>query len=623
MTAATYPDASAAAGEPRPSDLQPFLELGIPREQAEKAVRYLRSDGSSNGTLAARARRLARLVNACGCLQNAKLAYSLASRSGGEPDDLGVHMLSASLSCCDCVPAAVRLWKTACQAGVQDERLLVTAARLGGDGAEIVKLLEQLHHQPEQAELVQTLARQLVAPGWHAEGSWGGRPDAERQLIWWDFARAAERVPFGMSLTSEPVSLVGKVGSRFRFWARWEILGVTDRCHLEVSKDGKKWDKLVRYEGTSDWAEHELNLQDYDGHLVQLRFHVLSGGQRQGRGFEMAQPRLECVPVTRRLSLSFPELAEGWQRRKGEDRGEVLCGHESEVALVSAALMLPPMECPTLTLEGRLVASSVYAQATIEAEGGSGARQSVDIPTGSDWKSLRLPLTLGEENLTLRLSARFNRRKDDDGLWLRKLLVCGGDPGRRETIPLDGGGEDGDKERVGLLGILASGDLDKLRDLAALRRGLPSLRGALALLPLIKAPEHVGLLLDLFSRLKEEAIPSFTLLTELAAGEDLALQTQVLLTAGLPFYSTTRDHLGDGLVTPSEFAENCRLYLKMREHWSEATARAGLGLLMTPIAGETLPQRAAKFAELLARHADAESFFAAWEHAWESDPSAG
>ena len=61
----------------------------------------------------------------------------------------------------------------------------------------------------------------------------------------------------------------------------------------------------------------------------------------------------------------------------------------------------------------------------------------------------------------------------------------------------------------------------------------------------------------------------------------------------------------------------------MREHWSEATARAGLGLLMTPIAGETLAQRAAKFAELLARHADAEDFFAAWEQAWESDPSAG
>jgi hypothetical protein len=616
LTAATHADAPAPISQSHPTDLQPFLELGIPREQAEKAVRYLRADGSSNGTLSARSRRLARLANACGSLQNAKLAYSLASRSGGEPDDQGVRLLSASLSCCDCVPAAVRLWKTACQAGVQDEGLLLTAARLGGDGTEIVRLLNQLHQQPEQARLVETLARQLVAPGWHAEGSWGARPDSDRQLIWWDFARPSERVPFGMSLTSAPISLVGKVGTRFRFSARWEILGVTDRCHLEITRDGKKWDKLTRYEGRSEWAEHEFDLQPYDGHVVQLRFHVLSGGQREGRGFEMADPRLECVPVTRRLSLHFPELSSGWQRRKSEDRHEVLSGHQSEVELSSAPLALPAMECPTLTLEGRLVASSVYAKATVQVEGAQG-NQSLEIPTGSEWRSLRLPLQLREGEVVTRFSARFNSRKEEDGLWVRKLTICGGDPGQREIVPLDGGGDDGDKERLALLQILAGCELDKLRNLAALRRGLPSLRGALALLPLIKAPEHVGLLLELFSKLKEEAIPSFALLTELAEGEDLALQTRVLLTAGLPLYSTTRDHLGDGLVSPAEFAENCRLYLEMREHWSEQTARAGLGLLMTPIGGEGLAERATRFAQLLARHRDPEEFFAAWEQAWE------
>lgn len=599
------------------SDLQPFLELGISSAQAEKAVRYLRSDGAANGTLATRSRRLAMLANACGSLQNAKLAYSLASRSGTEPDDPGVRLLSASLSCCDCVPAAVRLWKTASAAGVTDESLLLTSARLGGDGAETVKLLNLLHANPRQAEVAQGLARQLAAPGWHAEGSWGGRPDAERQLIWWDYARAAERVPFGMSLTSAPLSLASKVGSRFRFEARWEINGVTDRCHLEISKDGgKKWDKLARYEGTSDWADYEVNLQEYDGHTVVLRFHVLSGGQRQGRGFEMARPRIECVPVTRRLHLGFPELGPGWRQRKGDDRGDALSGHQSESALTSAPLDLPPMECPTLTMEGRLVASSVYAKASVEVEGEQGVEQTLEIPTGSEWRTLRLSL-MGSSRLSFRLSARFNSRKDEDGLWVRKLMVQGGEPGIRQTIDLDGGGEDGEKERLGLLQVLESADPERLENLARLRRGLPSLRSALALLPLIDAPEHVAVLLDLFSKLKDQAIPSFALLRELAPGEDLALQTQVLLTSGLPSYSSTRDHLGDGLVTPQEFADNCRLYLEMRKSWSEETARAGLGLLMTPVGGEGLADRAALFGRLLAEHTSPDQFFAAWDHAWE------
>jgi hypothetical protein len=656
LTALTHaPEAETPNGGT--PNLQPFLELGISPEQAEKAVRYLRSDGAANGTLAARSRRLAMLANACGSLQNAKLAYSLAARSGTEIDDAGVRLLSASLSCCDCVPAAVRLWKTAAEAGVSDESLLITAARLGGDGAEIVKLLKELHAHPEQAEVVANLARQLAAPGWLAEGSWGGRPDAQRQLIWWDHARAAQRVPFGMSLTCEPLALTSKIGSRFCFQACWDITGVTDRCYLEITRDGgKKWDKLIRYEGISDWVEQEVNLQEYDGHTVQIRFHVLSGGQRQGRGFEMAHPRIECVPVTRRLQVSFPELSSGWQRRKGEDRGEVLSGHESESSLTSATLTLPDMECPTLTLEARLVASSVYAKATVEVQGEHGVEQTLEVPPGGEWKSLRLPLigrseleaqpetpltrlqddafpsgppslaaaksrpkTGGAAGLVgFRLAARFNQRKDDDGLWVRKMMVQGGDPGRRQTIPLDGGGEDGDKERLGLLQVLAGGSLERLRDLAALRQGLPSLRGALALLPLIKAPEHVGVLLDLFSKLKEEAIPSFALLNELAAGEDLALQTRVLLMAGLPTYPSTRDHLGDGLVTPEEFVENCQLYLQMREKWSEETARFALGLLMTPVAGEGLAERVALFRGLLAEHSGAEELFTAWERAWDS-----
>ena len=598
-------------------ELQPFLELGISPQQAEKAVRYLRSDGTANGKLAVRTQRLALLANACGSLQNAKLAYSLAARSGIEPDDLGIRLLSASLACCDCVPAAVRLWKAACQAGVTDEALLVTAARLGGDGAETVKLLELLHGEPERAAVAGDLARQLVAPGWYAEGSWGGRPDPERHLVWWDYTRPQERVPYGMSLTSASLSLANKVGSSFVFEARWEILGVTDRCHLEISRDGgKKWDKLARYEGTSDWSESRIPLQDYDGGSIIIRFHVLSGGQRQGRGFELARPRVESVPVTRRLPLRFPELASGWQRRHGEDRGESLSGHESESVLRSTLLELPPMECPTLTLEGRLQASSVYAKASVEIEGEHGLEQTLEVPTASDWRALRLPLS-GSSQLTFQLSSRFNQRKDDDGLWVRKLVVQGGEPGAQESLPLDGGGEDGEKERLALLEVLADPDTSRLKQLAALREGLSSLQDALGLLPLVQRPEQIPVLLDLFSRLKEEAVPAFRMLLELTGGHDLGLQSQVLLCSGLTRYASTRDHLGDGLVSEEEFVENSELYLQMRQNWSEETARSALGLLMTPIGDETLTERGAVFRGMLQEHSGVEEFFSAWESRWQ------
>ncbi len=608
--------AESPAEQTVPDELKPFLELGISPQQAEKAVRYLRSDGTANGKLAVRTKRLALLANACGSLQSAKLAYSLAARSGIEPDDLGIRLLSASLACCDCVPAAVRLWKAACQAGVSDESLLVTAARLGGDGAETVKLLELLHAQPERASIAGDLARQLVAPGWYAEGSWGGRPDADRHFVWWDYTRPNERVPYGMSLTSAPLSLANKVGSQFVFEARWEILGVTDRCHLEISRDGgKKWDKLSRYEGASDWAEYRIPLQEYDGGNIVLRFHVLSGGQRQGRGFELARPRIESVPVTRRIHLRFPELEAGWQRRQGDDRGESLSGHESESVLRSALLELPQMECATLTMEGRLQASSVYAKATVEVEGPGGVEQTLEVPTAPDWKALRLPL-VGSSQLTFQLLARFNQRKDDDGLWVRKMVVLGGDTGVRESLPIDGGGEDGEKERVALLGVLADEHPESLARLAALREGLSSLQDALALLPLVESTDQIPVLLSLFSRLKEESLPAFRMLLETGQGQDLALLSRVLLTSGLTQYASTRDYLGDGLVSQNEFVENCELYLQMRQNWSEETARQGLGLLMTPIEDETLAERGSTFQRLLLEHESADEFFSAWDSCW-------
>lgn len=602
-------------------NVQRFLELGISPEQADQALRFLGADGADPPTLQMRCRFLVALSHACGSFQNAKLAYSLATRSGHALDNQGVKLLTASLRCCDCAPAAVRLWKASRDAGVGDEELLVTAGRLGGDGAEIVKLLESLNEQPEVATMVAELSRQLTAPGWQAEGSWGARPDPLKGLIWWDFARESERRPYGMTLTSDPITLTGTVGTQFCFEARWEISGVTDRCHLEISKDGgKKWDKLARYEGVQDWALHTIDLREYDGHTVRLRFHVVSGGHREGRGFEMADPRLVTVPVRRRLGVTFSELPDGWRCAPGttEDRSSAYAGHDSEVALVSDVWERPDLESPTLTFDGRLMSSSVYATAHVEILDEAGEAQAVlTVPSTSEWKNLRLPLeSVTARKLRVRLQARFNKRKDDDGLWVRKLTIQGGEPKCQESVALDGGAEDGPKERQALLQVLATGSPQKLAILVELRKGLSSLRDALALLPFVTDTGQISVLLKLFSALKDEAVPTFVLLQELASGEDLHLQSSVLLMSGPKDYSSTRDYLGDGLLSAEEFEQNCHLYLDLRKSWREEAARGGLSLLLTPVADETLAERHTVFRALFQQGTTPEDFFLAWEQAW-------
>ncbi len=593
--------------------------LGIAVEETQKVLRFLSADGAESEQIDLRAFLLTRLTAACGSLQNAKLAYSLAQRSGFTLDSQRVELLVSCLDCCDCVPAAVRLWKRAVEANIEDRSMVLTAARLGSDGAEQLAVLNVLRENPEQSVLVAELARRLTAPGWQAEGSWGGRPDSQFGLVWWDYARPHLRQPYGMVLSSDPISLRNRVGTMFKYQCAYDITGVTDRVHLEISCDGKSWDKVSRFEGVEDWHEQVVDLSDYDGKVVRLRFQVISGGQRQGRGFEFAAPRIETRPINCRMQIQFSDLAPGWHQGSTTDRAASLSGHQSEVPQQSEPLSLPSLAHPTLGFEGRMVASSVYAKGTVEVLGDNDeVLCALDLNPGSEWKNRTLALDrLDNRQIRIRLSARFNQRKDDDGLWVRNLSIYGGESARNETIALDGGGEDGSVERRTLLELIHRGSMDELGRLALLRRSLPTLRDALALLPLLEDEEQIPVLLHLSSLLGEKAVEAFALLKTLAlSGEDLGLQCSVLLLSGTQQYASTRDHLGDGLLTIEEFEANCRIYLKLRESWSEEAAREGLSLFLTPVADETLEERRQVFLDLLEKTPQVQAVFSAWEQIW-------
>jgi hypothetical protein len=595
-----------------------LLELGISTDAADKALLLLGADGASPSEVATRVQYLIDLTHSCGSLQNAKLAYSLASRSETKLTPESCALLSEALRCSDCVPAGVRLWKTALEANALDPVCLGTAARLGEDGGTQIRVLKLLKDVPAKLPLAAELARRLKAIGWECEGSWGAVQDPDHGLVWWDFAAPKERLAYGMTLTASPLLLRNRLGAKLLFSVRHEILGTTDRCHLEVSLDGKRWEKLVKFEGQSDWREVEIDLSRFRDERIVLRFHVLSGGQREGRGIEITNLRVSSVQSVRQQGFLFDTLPEGWSKVAGGPTAEILIAQESEVSLQSMPFSTLERVAPTVTFEAKMASSSVYAEARVEVlDHHDEVVGLVQLDGGSDWKKCTLNLLESSApELRLRIWSRFAKRREDDGFRIRNLGLRSGIAEGRETLFLDGGHGDGSKELKALLHLLESDSQDALERLARLRAGLPNLRSALALSSQVESEEQIPALLKLFSALNEEAVHAFALLKRLDSDEDLLLQSSVLLVSGLENYPSTRDHLGDGLLSGPEFEDHCRIYLRLRENWTEEESRRGLSLLLTPIADEDSALRKSTFLDILEMVPSAELFFPAWGKHW-------
>jgi len=81
------------------------------------------------------------------------------------------------------------------------------------------------------------------------------------------------------TLTSGSIDLTDKNNAFLKFDAKTS-LSWSDRAYVEVSEDGENWTQLTRMDRRSDWSEHGLDLSDYDGKNVQVRFNIES---REGR----------------------------------------------------------------------------------------------------------------------------------------------------------------------------------------------------------------------------------------------------------------------------------------------------------------------------------------------------
>jgi len=133
---------------------------------------------------------------------------------------------------------------------------------------------------PAVRVLMQDLVGQPPAQ-WTRQGSWGRMEDG----TWSDSPLGDYPNDADFSLTSPLISLGGLESSVLTFQERHCLEEGADWCALEVQGQDGPWQVLARYTGVSDWKAQALDLSDFDGTRIRLRFRLRSDRSVTRDGF--------------------------------------------------------------------------------------------------------------------------------------------------------------------------------------------------------------------------------------------------------------------------------------------------------------------------------------------------
>ena len=124
------------------------------------------------------------------------------------------------------------------------------------------------------------------ASQWILDGNWGLQDVPGRGKVWTDSPNSSYGTELNTALTSKPFAVAGEARLVFEEKHLTELN--YDRCAVEVSRDGKRWDKLDEYTGNSAWNRREYDLSSYAGSNVQFRFRLQTdnSGPRDGVFFD-------------------------------------------------------------------------------------------------------------------------------------------------------------------------------------------------------------------------------------------------------------------------------------------------------------------------------------------------
>ncbi len=125
--------------------------------------------------------------------------------------------------------------------------------------------------------------------------------------------------------TNEALDLTDAEGAMLSFWAKWDIENCYDRVTVSASTDGNNWTALCgRYTdpGTNyqdfepsydddqlDWVREVMDLSDFAGSMVYLRFALIPDSFENGDGFFMDD--LEVYKFTSPAALQLSAVLEG------------------------------------------------------------------------------------------------------------------------------------------------------------------------------------------------------------------------------------------------------------------------------------------------------------------------
>ncbi len=157
---------------------------------------------------------------------------------------------------------------------------------------------------------------QLATSGLGAEGT-----DALRKLVgerqdtsmnaahtwskvrspWWGFREVWQDSPgknyrnnADSSLTSAPVSLTDLHEPVLRFSEHHNLESGYDNLRVEVTSDGQSWKRLESYSGCNVISRRKLDLGEFAGKRVQVRFRLTSDSSGTRPGVSLAAPRIEA-----------------------------------------------------------------------------------------------------------------------------------------------------------------------------------------------------------------------------------------------------------------------------------------------------------------------------------------
>lgn len=125
---------------------------------------------------------------------------------------------------------------------------------------------------------------------WTAEGEWARVPTEGRGMVWTDSPDKDYDNNLDVSITSPTISLKDWRNAQLHFDSRYTIEPGHDSCEVEVY--GKKWwwtkwRSVASLDGYSDWKNTKIDLSDYEGQDIKIRFRLKTDKSRTAYGIQL------------------------------------------------------------------------------------------------------------------------------------------------------------------------------------------------------------------------------------------------------------------------------------------------------------------------------------------------